>query len=64
MLGVFGAMSVYSLLNIEPDWNRRGCFLRLLCTGTVATGLIWLAGLPTLGNEHVVRLLHSNEPRA
>lgn len=54
LLGVFGAMSVYTLLNIEPDWNRRGCALRLLCTGAVATNLAWLAGLPTIGAEHVV----------
>lgn len=54
MLGVFGAMCVYSLLNIEPEWNPRGCALRLICTGIAVTALIWLAGVPTIGAEHVV----------
>ena len=54
MMGVFGAMCVYSLLNIEPDWNKRGCALRSLCVLVVVTALVWLAALPTIGGEHVV----------
>mmetsp|Transcript_15303 Transcript_15303/g.37688 ORF Transcript_15303/g.37688 Transcript_15303/m.37688 type:complete len:153 (-) Transcript_15303:81-539(-) len=53
-MGVFGAMAVYTLVNDEPAWNPRGCAARSAGTVLAATALIWLAGMPTLGAEHVV----------
>lgn len=54
IFGIFGAACAYSLINIEPEWNRRGCYVRCLQMGVLGTALVWLAGMPTLGAEHVV----------
>jgi hypothetical protein len=54
LLGVVGAMCVYILINVEPDWNRAGCYTRCITMGVVATALLWLGGMPTIGAEHVV----------
>ena len=54
VFGVFGATCAYSLINIEPEWNRKGCYVRCMQMGVLGTALVWLAGMPTLGAEHVV----------
>ena len=59
LLGVVGAMCVYILINVEPDWNRAGCYTRCITMGVVATALLWLGGMPTIGSEHVVRRVFS-----
>ena len=54
IFGVFGAVAAYSAINAEPEWNPNGVAYRALQMLAFGTGLAWIAGLPTLGNEHVV----------
>ena len=54
IFGIFGAIAAYSAVNAEPEWNPNGVAYRALQMIAFGTALGWIAGLPTLGNEHVV----------
>ena len=54
VFGVFGAMAAFSAINAEPEWNPNGVAYRSLQMLAFGSALGWIAGLPTLGAEHVV----------
>ena len=54
VFGVFGAMAACSAVNAEPEWNPAGVAYRSLQMLAFGSALAWIAGLPTLGAEHVV----------
>ena len=54
IFGVFGAVAAYSAVNAEPEWNPNGVAHRAFVMLFFMTGLAWIAGVPTLGAEHVV----------
>ena len=54
VFGAFGAMAAFSAINAEPEWNKEGVAFRSLQMLALGSALAWIAGLPTLGAEHVV----------
>jgi membrane associated rhomboid family serine protease len=54
VFGLFGAMAAFSAINAEPEWNPSGVAYRSLQMLAFGSALGWIAGLPTLGAEHVV----------
>lgn len=54
IFGAFGAMAAFSAINAEPEWNKAGVAFRSLQMLALGSALGWIAGLPTLGAEHVV----------
>ena len=54
VFGAFGAMAACSAINAEPEWNPDGVAYRSTQMLAFGTALAWIAGLPTLGAEHVV----------
>jgi len=54
LMGVFGALLLYSAMNIENEWNQRGFTVRLLYCAVFATGLQYIASLPSEDGTHVV----------
>ena len=54
LFGAFGAMAAFSAINAEPEWNPAGVAFRSLQMLALGSALAWIAGLPTLGAEHVV----------
>ena len=54
VFGAFGAMAAFSAINAEPEWNKAGVAFRSLQMLALGSALAWIAGLPTLGAEHVV----------
>ena len=54
VFGLFGAMAAFSAINAEPEWNPTGVAYRSLQMLAFGSALGWIAGLPTLGAEHVV----------
>ena len=54
VFGVFGAMCAFSAINAEFEWNPTGVAYRSLQMLAFGSALGWIAGLPTLGAEHVV----------
>jgi hypothetical protein len=47
-------MAAFSAINAEPEWNPAGVAFRSLQMLALGSALAWIAGLPTLGAEHVV----------
>ena len=45
--GIFGALLLYSALNVENEWNPGGFTTRLLKCGAFAVGLQYVASVPT-----------------
>ena len=55
LMGVLGALLLYSALNVENEWNPSGFSTRLLKCGALAVGLQYVASVPTeAGAGHVV----------
>jgi len=54
LFGVFGALLLYSALNVENEWNYRGFTVRLFYCAIFAVGFQYLAGVPTEDGLHVV----------
>ena len=54
LMGVFGALLLYSALNVENEWNLRGFTVRLLYCGFFSVGFQYLASVPTEDGTHVV----------
>ena len=54
VFGVFCAMCAFSAINAEFEWNPTGVAYRSLQMLAFGSALGWIAGLPTLGGEHVV----------
>ena len=47
LMGVLGALLLYSALNVENEWNPAGFTTRLLKCGALAVGLQYVASVPT-----------------
>ena len=55
LMGVLGALLLYSALNVENEWNPSGFTTRLLKCGALAVGLQYVASVPAEDGEgHVV----------
>jgi len=54
LFGVFGAMLMYSAMNVENEWNNRGFTTRLFQCAIFVIGLGSLTLYPTEDGSHVV----------